>query len=868
MDSDAVNFHFPFEPYDVQRAFMKALYTALSESKVGIFESPTGTGKSLSLLCGALSWLRDHKDSKKASLEAELAELREKASTPVEAGDKDWFEKGLQRVVMNGRLHEVQSQYDDFTRKDKKYDKLREDARKRRLQISDSKARRGPEDDELTRESASIARLLEEINEEGREDIVDDYDSEDDISESEDDGDPGPKIIYCSRTHSQLSQFVRELQKTVFSNNIRTVTLASRGNLCINDAVTRLGNLSLINDRCLDMQKTSSMSKVTAASPKSKRAKTKSPGKCPFYRAQAMELLAVDILTEVQDIEQVVHHARKEKACPYYASRYATPDAELVLVPYNILLQKTTRDACKLTLKDSVVIIDEAHNLLETIADSHSVTLRVPALRDAQRVLGDYYNRYHARMNVKNVMYIKQVLYILKRFIRYLTVDNKGTCQEDTSTMCSVNALLFGCELTALNLFRVEHYLEHSQISLKVGSFAKKANVAVQKKPEATTLSDFLRSVKKNGPKKSVPLEEASSQPPENSFVASGNPMMALHDFIRELAYSDKDGQVLVHRAKDPESSFLKYLLLSPANNFKEVVSEARAIILAGGTMQPTSEFIDQLLIPAGVPWERIIHFSCGHVVAKENLSVMALGEGPTGRAFEFTYKNKMDPEMIDELGSLLVNVTRIVPGGIVCFFPSYEYEQAVSQRWKTTGVLGKLATKKHIFHEPPKSSELEKTLARYSQCAQASSSSGTVTGAILFSVVGGKMSEGINFSDDMGRCVLMVGLPYPNARAPEMKSKMEFLSATYPKGSDGRSAGQLYYESVCMKAVNQSIGRAIRHKNDYAVILLVDQRYQRPSIMKALPAWIQDSLSAPTKFGAAFAAIQRFFKVERSQQH
>lgn len=43
---------------------------------------------------------------------------------------------------------------------------------------------------------------------------------------------------------------------------------------------------------------------------------------------------------------------------------------------------------------------------------------------------------------------------------------------------------------------------------------------------------------------------------------------------------------------------------------------------------------------------------------------------------------------------------------------------------------------------------------------------------------------------------------------------------------SRGR-AGREYYSSICMRAVNQSIGRSIRHAGDYASILLVDERYR-----------------------------------------
>ena len=101
--------------------------------------------------------------------------------------------------------------------------------------------------------------------------------------------------------------------------------------------------------------------------------------------------------------------------------------------------------------------------------------------------------------------------------------------------------------------------------------------------------------------------------------------------------------------------------------------------------------------------------------------------------------------------------------------------------------------------------------------------------------MIGGKLSEGINFSDDLARTLIVVGLPYPNSQAIEIKEKMRY----FDRVGDSTFKGQEYYENLCMKTLNQSIGRAIRHANDYACIMLVDQRFCASNVQKKLPRWI-----------------------------
>ena len=46
-----------------------------------------------------------------------------------------------------------------------------------------------------------------------------------------------------------------------------------------------------------------------------------------------------------------------------------------MVLPYNILLHKSTREACGIKLDGNIVIVDEAHNLIDTISSVHSVEI-------------------------------------------------------------------------------------------------------------------------------------------------------------------------------------------------------------------------------------------------------------------------------------------------------------------------------------------------------------------------------------------------------------------------------------------------------------------------------------------------------------
>lgn len=76
-----------------------------------------------------------------------------------------------------------------------------------------------------------------------------------------------------------------------------------------------------------------------------------------------------------------------------------------------------------------------------------------------------------------------------------------------------------------------------------------------------------------------------------------------------------------------------------------QVISDSRAVVLAGGTLQPMSDLRDRLF--PHLPPTRIHPFSCGHIVPKESVLAMALSRGPSGQLFDFTFRSRASPATV-----------------------------------------------------------------------------------------------------------------------------------------------------------------------------------------------------------------------------
>jgi chromosome transmission fidelity protein 1 len=96
-----------------------------------------------------------------------------------------------------------------------------------------------------------------------------------------------------------------------------------------------------------------------------------------------------------------------------------------VALPYNVLFQKEARESFSISLKNQIVIIDEAHNLIDSISQIHSVEISDLHVTQSLSQLNNYINRYKSRFSAKNMLYLKQLVNVLNGLNKIFTTKNE-----------------------------------------------------------------------------------------------------------------------------------------------------------------------------------------------------------------------------------------------------------------------------------------------------------------------------------------------------------------------------------------------------------------------------------------------------------
>jgi len=293
--------------------------------------------------------------------------------------------------------------------------------------------------------------------------------------------------------------------------------------------------------------------------------------------------------------------------------------------------------------------------------------------------------------------------------------------------------------------------------------------------------------------------------------------------YISQLSDNDKT-DFFVNYIYKPECIRLEIKCYDASLVLKRIQAQKpQTIILTSGTLSPFDLVEKELKIDFPV---KLIN---KHIIKQENIFLRIFGENSYPYKFNFSY-SKRDLFQYLKLCDLLYEICEIVPGGILCFFSSYQIIDDFILQTKSNCLWCKI--KKSVFIELktgivrlvlPKFIYEESSIQEYKAFCQQSS------GALFLAICRGKISEGINFCSQESLSVIVVGIPF----APFDENRKQVYKNRSFSYED-------WYRKDAITAVNQSIGRAFRHENDFGSVILLDERYENKEIINLLPSWIE----------------------------
>ena len=519
---------------------MREMYHVLEEGKIGIFESPTGTGKSLSLLCASFKWLSDHLEEQQRALSTPLPatepldwvaeHCRKREAEDLQRKHSESLEREARRLKRAKALRGRSGSAEQLVRTHRQASPRKPHSRKR-TPVLDPKGKYSLEDEDLEIPGCSSDEGAQENGELSllKQGLQDEEEEEEAF-----------KIYFCSRTHSQLAQVIREFRRTCYSGRFRSMSLASRATLCTNPEVYVLGSAEAINDRCSELLNKKG---------------------CPFLEDESQLLFKDQAVTQVLDIEELASLGRGLGACSYFGTRRSKRSCHLVTLPYSSLVNEGTRQSLGVDLTGSVVIFDEAHNLVDAINANHSASLTLSKLVLASEALSAYLDRYQSMLSEESVAQLGNLLRWMDALLQFMQMLAGEHTRKHTSVI-SLNDFLFRAGIPDIDTFQVLRFMQRKQLVRKMNGFL------IAKK----TFSEGKGS---------------SGDPPSTSV---SNPMYAIKAFLESLTHPSHAGCMSIEVSPGEEDPVrASFVLFNPDSHIAPILRDARAVILAGGTMQPVS---------------------------------------------------------------------------------------------------------------------------------------------------------------------------------------------------------------------------------------------------------------------------------------
>lgn len=613
------------------------------------------------------------------------------------------------------------------------------------------------------------------------------------------------QIIICSRTHTQLNQFIKEVKKLdpQLYCDVRFAIASSRQYLCVNKHIlsTSKGSVELLNDECRR-------------------------SKCQF-KSNITPIIESTISYPLDQSElRLIGSENCLSSCPYYASKHTIKYADVILAPYNFIINKSLRESSGLKIDHNILIFDEAHNLGDAITNSTSVSFTTYDSLILLEQIRMYTNKYNSILSQDTKFNLGTITKLLESFTNIkICVDEK---------VIDISQFLVECGIATLSIHSIIDFLTNSEICLKIRSYA-----------------------------------EGLYSKLEYNYNKETSIIYMFREFLNCILLCTKDDKIIIsHQNETPyyeglvskfiNDTYLKIEIysLSIFDSFSEIITSARSVMLVSGTLTPIHEYL--MMIPSTKDKVRIFRNPGIFTIDKIYCNIISTTPS-NNNVLNFTHEKRTDRNTMEGLCQIISNLSLVVPEGLLVFFTSFNYMHSfltfgLGNRYKMNQFDGPLSSlKKNIFIEGTTPNLME----QYTKSA--------INGAVLFAIFGAKFSEGIDFSDHLARAIILIGLPYP-PESSKLKLKEQYYRIKSQSTIGSRTTqidlssqlnilnindikASLMTETVnlrkiiCFKTINQAIGRAIRHINDYAAIILIDNRYLQQSNISFLSQNVYKSL-------------------------